>query len=245
MSAPAGAAISMSATRTTTSPRTAGGNSTSTNASAGCRPAESCRRRQHHQDSVPNGIPVSSDNSRRLRPSRSRRASSAVISLRRCMPARCRARLPRPDVLHATVTEGAEDHDSPRSAVPSANVRPSPSSTASCPVAFCHRLIATSTNGGLISIARHRRPVRRPGRSGGGWSGCRTGGRSRRTRPQEKTCPRAHLVTVGSRLEVGVEVWLDGRKSTVGSCLRHRPGVLVPRWSRGWRLGDRAVLCVA
>ena len=71
-------------------------------------PASSPRRsRQLHQDRVPMGIPVSFDSFRRLRPSRSRRASSADISLRRFMPQRFRRSTGRPEVLHATVTESA------------------------------------------------------------------------------------------------------------------------------------------
>ncbi len=92
-------------------------------------PASSPRRsRQLHQDRVPMGIPVSFDSLRRLRPSRSRRASSADISLRRFMPQRCRRSTGRPDVLHATVTTGTTTARTRRSAAGRRRRRPAPAS---------------------------------------------------------------------------------------------------------------------
>ena len=64
----------------------------------------SWRSRQLHHDSVPNGMPASSAIARRLSPSASRRASSAAICSRRCIPQRWRRRRRLPGGLHATVT---------------------------------------------------------------------------------------------------------------------------------------------
>lgn len=105
-SAPLGSSISMSLrTRATTEEWTSLASDTiSTKPPALCSRWSPCRSPQLQQASVPIGMPTSYDRARRLKTSRSHRASSGAISLRRFMPARCPGSWELPGVLHATVT---------------------------------------------------------------------------------------------------------------------------------------------